>query len=72
MGQRERLVATHARRAQSKHHPASEGAELRQLTRLGQAQCRRLSRGAALSWAELRTLGAAEELRWLPQKRSRP
>jgi hypothetical protein len=36
-------------------HTTSEGAELSQLTLLEQAECRRLSRGAALSWAELRT-----------------
>jgi hypothetical protein len=33
----------------------SEGAELSQFILLEQAECRRLSRGAALSWAELRT-----------------
>src|SRR5215471_5494516 len=53
-------------------HTTSEGAELSQLTLLDQAECRQLSRGAALSWAELRTLGAAEELLWMPRKRSRP
>jgi hypothetical protein len=53
-------------------HTTSEGAELSQLTLLEQAECRRLSRGAALSWAVLRTLGAAEELLWQPQQRSRP